>query len=76
MKKVNKNYEPIGFLALKRLLGTYVRILVVAHANVFLTVDSSYSKFVQLMKKTKDNNRIVPLYKDYSSTDNLSRLYK
>jgi len=57
-------------------MDTHIRILVVVYMNIFLIADSSYSKFVQLIEETKDNNRIIPLYKDYSSTNNLSRFYK
>ena len=76
VNKINDSYEPIGFLALKRLSDTHIRILVAVFTNAFLIVDSSYSKFLQLIEKTKNNNGTVPLHEDCSRNDNLSRLHK
>ena len=76
VKNINKSYKPMSFLALKRLLYTCIWILVAVHTNVFLVVDSSYSKFVWLIKKIKNNIEIILLYKDFIRNNDLLRLCK
>ena len=64
------------FPALKKIIDTYVRILVAVYANTFLTIDITYSEFAQLIKAIEENNRTVPLHKDCSDNDDLSNIHK
>ena len=66
----------MSFPALKRLLNTHIRILVAVFTNAFLITNSSYSKFIWLMKETKKNDGIVLLCEDYDRNNDLLRLYK